>query len=130
METIQNASTEIAWDATSRIAHVSYTPGSTLSAADGDLLISSLTRWIGDAGIPFAILADANKLKATDGEYRARASTFFRTHRDTAFIALVNVGPVIHIVVEMFRLGTGIQLKTFKDDAAARAWLRSKGIAA
>jgi hypothetical protein len=37
---------------------------------------------------------------------------------------------VIHIVVEMFRVGTGIQLKTFPGEAAARAWLRTKGIAA
>jgi hypothetical protein len=40
------------------------------------------------------------------------------------------MGPVIHIVVEMFRMGTGIQLKTFAGDAAARSWLRTKGIAA
>ncbi len=31
---------------------------------------------------------------------------------------------------DAFRLGTGIQLKTFADQLDARAWLRSKGIAA
>jgi hypothetical protein len=37
---------------------------------------------------------------------------------------------VIHVVVEMFRVGTGIQLKTFADEAAARSWLRTKRITA
>ena len=76
------------------------------------------------------MLADAKGLRGTDAEYRASASGFFRKHRDTACIALINLGPVIHVVVEMFRIGTGIQLKTFPDEAAARAWLRTKGIAA
>jgi hypothetical protein len=87
-----------------------------------------LTGWVGATGEPFAVLADAAGLGGTDGEYRAEASRFFRPHRDHAFIALINVGPVIHVVVEMFRVGTGIQLKTFADEAAARSWLRTKGI--
>ena len=76
------------------------------------------------------VLADAKGLRGTSPEYRASASRFFRKHRDIAFIALINLGPVIHVVVEMFRVGTGIQLKTFADETTARAWLRSKGIAA
>ncbi len=66
----------------------------------------------------------------TDAEYRAKVSGFFRQHRDTAYIALIHLGPVIHVVVEMFRVGTGIQLKALGSEAAARAWLRTKGIAA
>jgi hypothetical protein len=58
------------------------------------------------------------------------ASRFFRQHRDHAFIALTHLGPVIRVVVEMFRIGTGIPLKTFAEEAAARSWLRTKGVLA
>jgi len=30
----------------------------------------------------------------------------------------------------MFRVGTGIPLQSFADEAAARSWLRAEGIAA
>lgn len=123
-------STEIAWDRDQRVANVRYTKGATLRSPDGDFLAQSLAGWIGDRNEPFAVLADAAGLLGTDAEYRAKASAFFRQHRDRAFVALINLGPVIHMVVELFRVGTGIQLKTFANEAAARVWLRSKGIAA
>jgi hypothetical protein len=128
--TVASASTEITWHAPSRVALVRYTSGVSLTGPDGSFLADSLTGWIGSAGEPFAVLADAKDLRGTNAEYRASASRFFRQHRGHAFIALINLGPVIHVVVEMFRIGTGIQLKTFADEAAARAWLRTKGIAA
>jgi hypothetical protein len=128
--TVTSDSTEITWDAASRIALVRYTSGVTLTGPDGPFLVDALTGWIGADGEPFAVFADAKGLRGTNAEYRASASRFFRQHRDHAFIALINLGPVIHVVVEMFRVGTGIQLKTFPDEAAARSWLRTKGIAA
>jgi hypothetical protein len=130
MITVSSPSTEITWDPSSRVARVRYSPGVSLTGADGPFLVEALTRWIGEAGEPFAVLADAKGLRGTDAEYRAAASHFFRRHRDHAFIALINLGPVIHVVVEMFRVGTGIQLKTFADEAEARSWLRTRGIAA
>jgi hypothetical protein len=128
--TVTSPSTEITWHAPSRVAFVSYSRGAVLASRDSTFLIEALAGWIGTDGDPFAVLADADGLGGTDGEYRAEAGRFFRQHRDHAFIALINVGPVIHVVVEMFRVGTGIQLKTFADEAAARSWLRAKGIAA
>jgi hypothetical protein len=128
--TVTSPSTEINWHAQARVALVRYTSGASLTGPDGPFLIGALTGWIGAAGEPFAVLADAKGLVGTNAEYRAKVSRFFRQHRDHAFIALINPGPVIHIVVEMFRIGTGIQLKTFTDDAAARSWLRTKGIVA
>jgi hypothetical protein len=122
-------STEITWSHAARVATVRYTHGTTLTSKDGDFLVDTLKGWIGAEGEPFAVFADAAGLGGTDAEYRAKASNFFRQHRDKAFIALVNLGPVIHVVVELFRVGTGIQLKTFADEAAARSWLRAKGIA-
>ena len=125
-----SASTEISWHTPSRVATVCYTPGASLTGADGTFLVDALAGWVGDDCEPFASLADGTGLRGTDAPYRARASHFFRQHRATAFVALINLGPVIHVVVEMFRVGTGIQLKTFADEAAARTWLRTKGIAA
>jgi hypothetical protein len=126
---VTSPSTEISWSARERLASVRYMPGTMLASKDGDFLIESLSDWIGKEGEPFAVFANAAGLHGTDAEYRARASGFFRQHRDTAFIALINLGPVIHVVVELFRVGTGIQLKTFANEAAARSWLRAKGIA-
>ena len=128
--TVTSPSTEIRWHSQSRVALVRYTSGSSLTGPDGPFLIEALTGWIGAAGEPFAVLADAKGLLGTNAEYRAKVSHFFRQHRDHAFIALINPGPVIHVVVEMFRIGTGIQLKTFGGEEAARSWLRTKGIAA
>jgi hypothetical protein len=128
--TVASLSTEITWDPAQRLASVRYTKGATLRSSDGDFLVESLRGWIGEQNQPFAVLADAAGLLGTDATYRAKASGFFRQHRDISFIALINLGPVIHVVVELFRVGTGIQLKTFANEPAARDWLRSKGIAA
>jgi hypothetical protein len=129
-DTVTTDSMEIRWEAVSRFATVRYTPGTTLRDADGVALVDALTGWIGAQGEPFGVLADGTGLHGTDGEYRARMSAFFRLHRGTVCIALVHVNPVIQIVVEMFRLGTGIPLKTFSTEAAARWWLRTRGITA
>jgi hypothetical protein len=123
---VTSGSTEITWDSVKRVADVRYTAGATLTRKDGDFLVDALTGWVGSRGEPFGVFADAAGLGGTDGEYRARASEFFRKRRETVAIALINLGPVIHVVVELFRLGTGIQLKTFANEAAARSWLRSQ----
>ena len=130
MTKVTSASTEIAWNAETRVAAVRYAADATLDSDDGDFLVDALKGWIGTNGEPFAVFADAAGLRGTEAEYRAKASGFFRQHRETAFIALINLGPVIHVVVELFRVGTGIQLKTFASEALARSWLRTKGIAA
>jgi len=129
-DSVANASTEIRWDPGSRVASVRYTAGVTLTAPDGPFLVDALTGWVGTERQPFAVLADAAGLRGTNAEYRATASRFFRQHRDHACIAILNASPVVHVIVEMFRLATGIQLKSFADEADARAWLRTRGIAA
>jgi hypothetical protein len=129
MINVASTSTALTWSPEMRLAGVRYLPGAALTIADGDFLVEALTGWIGTDGKPFAVLADAAGLRGTDAGYRATAGRFFRQHRDTSFIALINLGPVIHVVVELFRVGTGIQLKTFASEAAARFWLRTKGLA-
>jgi hypothetical protein len=130
MVKVTSPSTEITWSPEERLARVRYTAGTHLTSDDGDFLVEALRDWIGSKDEPFGVYADAAGLRGTDAKYRARASGFFRQHRDAAFVALINLGPVIHVVVELFRVGTGIQLKTFASEAAARSWLRAKGIAA
>jgi len=129
-DTVKSGSTEIRWNPVSRVAFVRYSAGASLGRVDGPFLVDALTGWIGSKGEPFSVLADGAGLRATDAEYRAHVSRFFRRHRHTACIALINLGPVLRVVVEMFGIGTGIPLKTFADEEAARSWLRAQGIAA
>ena len=127
---VANDSAEIRWNADSRIAHVRYSTGSKLVAADGPFLVDTLTAWIGTRGEPFAVLADAAGLRSTDAEYRASVSGFFKRHRASAYVALLDAAPLIQVVVDLFRVGTGVQLKSFSSEEGARAWLRDKGIRA
>jgi hypothetical protein len=130
MVTVTSRSTAITWRPDERLAMVRYAPGASLRALDADFLVESLRSWIGPKPAPFAVLADAAGLRGTDADYRSKASSFFRAYREVACIALVNLAPVIHIVVELFRVGTGVQLKTFRAETEARAWLRAKGFVA
>jgi len=124
-----NRSTKISWQPEWHVASVGYAPGANLTAEDGTFLIDFLNRFIGTNGEPFAVLADAHGLGGTDAAYRATASGFFHRHRAEACIALFNMGPAIRILTEMFRIGTGVQLKAFADEPAARSWLRTRGFA-
>lgn len=126
---VAGASSDITWEPTIRLARVRYTEGSTLAAGDATLLIDALQEWIGADAQPFGVLADARGLKGTNADYRARVGDYFKQHHE-ARIALINMGAVIRIVVEMFRIGTGVSLKAFIDERAAREWLRSTGVAA
>lgn len=120
---VARGSVEIQWCAEQRIAVVRYAPGANLTAPDGTFLVSSLQGWIGDDSEPFALIAFAREVRGTDAAYRAILSEFFRKHRDTGRLAILNTGPVLTVLAEMFRVGTGIQLKTFSNEAAARDWL-------
>jgi hypothetical protein len=127
-DVVENVSTKIHWNPRSRIALVRYAVGASLVGTDGPFLVEALTGWIGASGESFGVLADGAGLRGTNAEYRASVSRFFRQHRNAANIALINLGPVIQIVVDMFRVGTGVQLKAFPDEGAARSWLRTKGV--
>ncbi|MBL8951012.1 MAG: hypothetical protein JNK82_09565 [Myxococcaceae bacterium] len=126
---VHNASSDVVWYPEARLAVVHYTAGATLTLDDAKLLSGALAGWVGDGARPFGVLADAKGLKATNADYRASIGDWFKHHRE-AYIALVNMGPVIRIVVDMFRIATGVSLKAFSNEADARAWLRSAGIGA
>jgi len=121
---------EMTWHPESRLAVLQFAPDITLGAKEGALLVDSLTGWIGTEHRVFGLLADTKGVRGADSEYRVKTRDFFKAHRDSACVAVTGMGPVIRVVAEMFRVGTGIQLKGFADEASARTWLRQKGIAA
>ncbi len=123
-------SLEITWHSESRLAVLHFAREINLSGKDGTFLVDSLRGWIGTEAKPFALLADTKGVRGADAEYRAKTRDFFKSHRKSAYVAVTNMGPVIRIVADMFRIGTGIHLKGFVDEVAARSWLRRQGIAA
>ena len=128
--TVATQSMRVSWHAQARIAVCSYSPNTTLTRKDAGVLIEALNRWIGSDREPFATLGDAAGIRSADPEYRAMTSKFYKEHKQELFIALFNVGPLLRIMVEMFRVSSGLQFKAFVDEAEAREWLRRKGIAA
>jgi hypothetical protein len=121
---------EITWHPESRVATVRFTTEVSLTGQHGSALADALERWTATRPEPFALLADAKRVTGTNGDYRAATGRFFGDHRHTARIAVINMSPVIRVVAEMFRVGMRLQMRTFADEAAARAWLRAQGIAA
>lgn len=127
---VKGGPTTLTWIPQSRLALLRYEPGTKLQASDGTFLAQTLRRCIAESREPFGILADYTNGRSTDAEYRAEARAFFQAHRETAYVAIFNASAAIRIAAELFRVATGIQLNALRDEAAARAWLRSKGIGA
>jgi hypothetical protein len=123
-------SIEMDWHADTRLAVLRFTREAHPSGKEAVALVEALTRWIGTDGRTFGLLGDGEKLSGVDAEYRSVWGTFFRQHRRESYIAFFNMKPVIRIAAEMFRIGTGVQLKAFADETDARSWLRQKGIPA
>jgi hypothetical protein len=123
-------SIQLALHPESRLVEVRFAPDTTLTGAHGAAIVDALKRVMGAPGQRFGLLADARGVARTDADYRAVTGGFFGQHRDSARIALINLGPVIRIVAEMFRIGIRLQIKTFDDEAGARTWLRAQGVGA
>jgi hypothetical protein len=111
-----------------RLAVLRFAADTSLTGEHGAVLVAALETVVGDGGQPFGLLADTARIGGTDAEYRATTGVFFKDHRDRARIALYHLGPLIRVVAEMFRIAVGLQMRSFKDEAAARAWLRTQGI--
>ncbi|HEV8670321.1 MAG TPA: STAS/SEC14 domain-containing protein [Candidatus Limnocylindria bacterium] len=121
---------QMTWDPATRLATLRFSADTHAMGSDAATLIDALTTWIGADPRPFALLGDGGRLKGVDAEYRSRWSRFLRQHKDRCFIAFFNMGALIRIAAEMFRIGSGLQLKAFADEESARAWLRGVGVAA
>jgi hypothetical protein len=127
---VTSGTIELSWDPDSRLASIRFQRETRATGRDAALLVDALTRWIGSDGRPFALLGDGKGLVGVDAEYRSLWGRFFREHRDHASIAFFNMGPVIRLAAEMFRIGTGLRLKAFAVEADARSWLRDMGASA
>ena len=125
---IKSASFDLAWHPAARVVTMTTAPGVTLTAEDGVVLVSALEGWVGADTKPFALLVDAAGVLKAGPEFRATAFEFFAKNRDRAFIAPYNLGPLVRVTAEMFRVGARVRLKAFADEAGARAWLRENGI--
>ncbi len=123
-------SMELAIQPEARLVVLRFASATSLTGEHGAALVDAMSRVMGERGERFGLLADCHGAQSTDADYRASTGEFFRHHRDTAHIALYNLGPIIRVVAEMFRVGIGLHLKTFDEDAAARSWLRKQGIPA
>lgn len=130
LESITVGSIEMDWDADTRMATLRFTRESHATGKEAVLLVEALTRWIGTDGRTFALLGDGDRLGGIDADYRSMWGTFFRQHRGECYIAFFNMKPVVRIAAEMFRIGTGVQLKAFANETDARSWLRQKSIPA
>jgi hypothetical protein len=128
--TITVGPAEMTWDAGSRLAVLRFEREMRATGTDAEKLIEALTHWIGAEGRPFALLGDGGNLAGVDAAYRASWGKFLRQHRAECSIAFFNMSPVVRIAAEMFRIGTGLQLKAFAREGEARAWLQQRGIAA
>lgn len=130
MDKITTGSIEMIWDSEARLAMLRFELETRATGKDAVVLVDALTRWIGTDGKLFGLLGDGARLAGIDAEYRSVWGKFFRKHREDSRIAFYNMSPFIRIAADMFRIGTGVQLKAFADEGAARSWLRGMGIAA
>lgn len=128
-EEIQIGSIEMVWDEDARLATLRFTKESHATGEEAVTLVEALTQWIGSEGRPFGLLGDGERLKGVDAEYRSKWGSFLKQHSE-CYVALFNMNAVVRIVAEMFRIGTGMHLKTFARESEARLWLRRNGIPA
>lgn len=128
MEKATSGAIELSWDPERRVALMRFEHETHATGNDARVLVEALARWVGTDSKPFALLGDGAKLAGVDAEYRSVWGRFFRQHREDCFLAFFNMGPIIRIAAEMFRIGTRLRLKAFPDETSARAWLREMGI--
>ncbi len=114
----------------SRLLVLRFTAPTSLTGSHGRALVEALKLVRGEGLENFGLLADCKGATATDADYRTTTGDFFAQERIRARIALYNLGPVIRLVAEMFRVGIDLQLKTFADQERSRAWLRTQGVGA
>ena len=130
MNKITSGTIEMAWNSETRLAFMRFESDTRTTGKDAVVLIDALTRWIGTDNTPFGLLGDGGRLAGLDAEYRSLWGKFFQQHREACYIAFFNMGPIIRIAAEMFRVGTGVRMKAFADEIEARSWLRAMGIEA
>jgi hypothetical protein len=130
MERINTGTIQLTWDFPSRLAELRFESETYLMGKDAAVLADALKLWIGKDGRPFGMLVDGARLSGVDAEFRSVGAAFFRAHREDSCVAAFNMSPILRVIVDMFRVGTGMRLKAFASESAARAWLQKMGIPA
>ena len=128
MENIAFGGIELAWDPDSRLATLGFRKMTKGTGKDATRLVEAMSRWIGPDPKPFGLLGDGGKLAGVDAEYRSVWARFLREHRNQCSIAFFDMGVVVRIAAEMFRIGTGVRMRAFAKEDDARAWLREMGL--
>jgi hypothetical protein len=116
---------DLRYEPEARIVMLRCHADAKLGSVDGATLIEFLARWVGEDPGDFFLLADARGLRSVDAEFRRRLSDFFKSHGHNAMIGVIGAGPAIRVIAEMFRIGAGVRLVTFADEASARAWVKA-----
>ncbi len=127
---VKTPALDMTWNADTRVCLARVTPGAHLGGDDAATLVGAVDGWIGESPARFAVLADGGGGHQTDRAYRATLSRYFRRRIDVAFVAFFGLSTVLQVVVEMLRVGTGMRLRVFSNEADARAWLREQGFTA
>lgn len=130
MDHVTTGSIQLSWDPTARLAVLRFERDTKATGRDAAVLLEAMIRWVGTEGQPFGLLGDGGKLSGVDAEYRSAWRQFLGQYRNEAYVAFFNMGPVIRIAAEMFRIGSRLHLKAFAEESEARDWLRGLGIAA
>jgi hypothetical protein len=130
METVTIGVIQMTWDPETRLAVIRFERDMRATGPDAEVLVAALEAWTGEEGEPFGLLGDGGRLSGMDGDFRVVWSSFLRRHRDDCYVSFFNQNFVVRISADMFRLGTGLRLKSFAHEAQARAWLREMGIPA
>lgn len=118
------------WDASSRVARVTFPTGGKLSTEDATAMVEAVTRAVPLDGAFFGVLMEGRGVRGVDAGYRATMRSFFLQHRKSVALAYLDVPPVTRVILDMFRRGTSIPTEAFDDEPAALAWLRTHGVPA
>jgi hypothetical protein len=130
MDRVAVRSIVMTWDPRGRLAHISFTAPTEATGEDARVLTEQLAAWVGPGQEPFGLLGDGGKLARLDAAYRSTWGRFFKAHRGHVHLGFYNMSPLVRLAAEMFRLGTGIDMKAFETEQEARAWLRQNAIGA
>jgi hypothetical protein len=117
----------LTWEPESRLAVLIYESPVSTKGQPIRPLIEALRAWVGADRRTFYLLNDCGPLLYLDAEWRAVWWEFFRDHRSDSWIALYNLGSLMKVVAEMYRVASGLRMEVLGTESDARVWLRQKG---
>jgi len=114
---------KLVWHPDQRLCELLPYPDSVLDGATAAAVAHAMDGFLGAQRLPFLILAEASNVRAMDAGYRAEMGRFLRARRDHSRLAFYGASAIIRVGADMFRVGTGMQMKGFAKEAEARQWL-------